>query len=37
MYYGYYIGSAYEGRLKDGTWMIFPTIQEYQQYIDEED
>ena len=35
--YGYIIASGYKGRLSDGTWMLFPTEEEYKEYIYEED
>lgn len=36
MYYGYDIKCGYMGRLNDGRWMLFPTEQEYIDYINEE-
>lgn len=30
--YGYPVGSGYLGRLKDGTFMLFPTEEEYKEY-----
>lgn len=33
MYYGYYISFGYRGWVGD-RWILFPTIQEYHEYMD---
>lgn len=33
--YGYPVSSGYFGMLKDGTWRLFPTENEYLEYIEE--
>ena len=30
--YGYLVGSGYMGRLKDGTWMLFATEEDYREH-----
>lgn len=34
--YGYLTAYGYKGRLADGTWMLFATESEYQEYLSEE-
>lgn len=33
MAYGYYTGSGYYGRMKDGRWILFATEGEYLQAL----
>lgn len=35
--YGYYKGMIYYGRLSDGSFMEFPTEEEYLEYLREEE
>lgn len=34
--YGYLVSNGYMGRLKDGSWMLFETENEYKLYLSEE-
>ena len=34
--YGYLINCGYKGRMHDGSWIIFPTEQEYKESYEEE-
>lgn len=34
--YGYYTQSGFRGRIKTGEFMIFPTYEEYIEYLSEE-
>ena len=33
--YGYYTNSGYLGLIEDGTMILFPTEQEYKEYLKE--
>ena len=35
MLYGYHVSNGYKGRLEDGSFMLFPTEQEYVEYFKE--
>ena len=35
--YGYPVSNGYMGRLRDGTWMLFETEEEYKDYLKEGD
>ena len=34
--YGYLVPDGYFGRLKDGSWRLFPTENEYLDYVRED-
>lgn len=35
--YGYITASGYKGKLSDGTWMLFATESEYNEYLTDKD
>lgn len=35
--YGYYTSSGFNGRLQDGEWMLFATLSDYLDHIQEEE
>lgn len=35
--YGYYTSSGFNGRLRDGEWMLFAALSDYLDYIKEEE
>ena len=35
--YGYVVKNGYMGRLKDGSWMLFATEEDYKDYLGGDD
>ena len=34
--YGYLVSNGYMGRLRDGSWILFDTEEQYKEYLKEE-